>query len=73
VEHPLNGDWSEHISNLELAGFVRRDFTWDFKNSTSKLSQLRLRDNYAKFYLKYIQPHKQRITKLPQTAAGAAH
>lgn len=69
AQHPLNGDWSAHISNLELAGFIRRDYTWDLKNSPSKISQLRLRDNYAKFYLKYIEPQKQRINKLPQAAA----
>ena len=71
AKHPLNGDWSSHISNLELAGFIRRDYTWDLKNSPSKSSQLRLRDNYAKFYLKYIQPQKQRINKLSN--ANAPH
>ena len=27
------------------------------------LSRYRIRDNYARFYLKYIEPHKQQIIK----------
>ncbi len=65
VGHPLNGDWSDLVYDLELAGFIRRDFTWNFKGEASRLSQLRVSDNYAKFYLKYIEPQKQKIIKLP--------
>lgn len=68
-DHPLNGDWSAHLKNLELAGFIRRDYTWNFNDLPSKLSQLRLRDNYTKFYLKYIEPQKQKLIKLSRPAA----
>jgi hypothetical protein len=30
-----------------------------------------LRDNCTKFYLKYIEPQKQKLTKLPQSAAAS--
>ena len=68
LKHPMNGDWSDLISDLELAGFIRRDFSWHFKGAPSKLSQLRVSDNYAKFYLKYIEPQKQKIIKLPPSS-----
>lgn len=71
VDHPLNSDWSEILSDLELAGFVRRDFFWHFKGTPSKSSQLRVSDNYIKFYLKYIEPQKQKLTQLsPLSESG---
>jgi len=44
--------------------FISRDFTWHLKNGkSSKLSRYRLKDNYVRFYLKYIQPNKNKIEK----------
>lgn len=58
------GDFSEYLADLEMAGFVARDFTWHIQNGTSsKLSRYRLKDNYVRFYLKYIQPNKIKINK----------
>jgi hypothetical protein len=68
LNHPLNSDWTEIIKDLELAGFVRRDFSWHFNGAPSKSSQLRVSDNYVKFYLKYIEPQKQKQTSLPPSA-----
>lgn len=65
LNHPLNGDWSEKLNDLELAGFIRRDYTWNFNEATLKLSKLKVCDNYTRFYLKYIQPKKQRLIKYP--------
>jgi hypothetical protein len=65
IGHPLNGDWTAHLSNLELAGFLRRDYSWDFRGEASKTSILRVADNFARFYLKYVEPKKSRLTKLP--------
>ena len=34
---------------------IARDYTWDIKTGKeSKLSHFRLKDNYTRFYLKYI-------------------
>lgn len=56
--------FSEYLKNLIEAGFIASDFSWDLKNSkTSKLRKYRLSDNYLRFYLKYIEPNKQRILK----------
>jgi uncharacterized protein len=56
------GDISEYLSDLVLAGIVVRDYTWllDSEN-VSKLSKYRLKDNYVRFYLKYISPNLLRI------------
>ncbi len=53
---------SEYLNDLEKAGFVRRDYTWDIDTGCrSKLSKYRISDNYIRFYLKYIAPNKDRI------------
>lgn len=58
------GDFSEYLSDLTTAGFISRDYTWRLKDGkTSKLSRYRLKDNYVRFYLKYIQPNKTKIEK----------
>jgi AAA+ ATPase superfamily predicted ATPase len=58
------GDLSYYMKDLEMAGFVSRDFTWSIKTSKqSKFSVYRLKDNYVRFYLKYIEPNKQKIIK----------
>lgn len=58
------GDFSEYLTDLGMAGFISRDYTWHLKNGeTSKLSRYRLKDNYVRFYLKYIQPNKTKIEK----------
>jgi AAA+ ATPase superfamily predicted ATPase len=58
------GDFSEYLEDLRAAGFITRDFTWYLENGKeSKLSRYRLKDNYVRFYLKYIQPNKAKIEK----------
>lgn len=65
------GDLSEALDELTQAGFIARDYTWDFsKNKRSKISRYRLCDNYLRFYLKYIQPNRElievgKVRKLP--------
>lgn len=55
---------SEYMDDLVTAGFVSRDFTWHLKTGAdSKLSHYRLRDNYLRFYLKYIAPNKKKIER----------
>ena len=53
---------SEYMNDLEQGGFIQRDFTWNLKSRRkSKLSTYRLSDNYARFYLKYIEPRAEKI------------
>lgn len=62
IETHLNSTISEYFNELTLAGFLARDYTWDLKTGKpSKLSTFRLKDNYTRFYLKYILPHRHQI------------
>lgn len=68
IAHQLNieagGTLSEYLDDLLKAGFLTRDFSWRIEDGkTSKLSHFRLSDNYLRFYLKYILPHKDTIEK----------
>lgn len=59
-----NGHISDNLNELELAGFIMKD---DGINPASgkKCNQVkyRIRDNYTRFYLKYIEPKKNLIEK----------
>jgi len=58
-----SGTIIDYVEDLIACGFVRREHTWSIVNNgrESKLSKIRLSDNYLRFYLYYIQPHKARI------------
>lgn len=58
-----NSDLSDSIHVLELSGFLSRDFYFHPDGRVSKLSHLRVKDNYLRFYLKFIEPKKQHILK----------
>lgn len=57
-----NRTTTKYLDELMQAGFIARDYTWHIKTATvSKLSSYRIKDNYLRFYLKYILPNKDRI------------
>src|SRR6266849_6472757 len=59
-----HGRVSEYLRELELAGFVTRDHTWNLKNGTdARLSRFRLKDNYLRFYLKYVEKNLGKIDR----------
>ena len=54
----------EWLDDLVKSGFLNRDYTWNLRSSKeSKLSHYRIKDNYIRFYLKYILPNEGRINK----------
>lgn len=57
------GRLSEYLHELESAGFIARDYTWDIKSGldSPRLSKFRLKDNYLRFYLKYIEKNLTKI------------
>ena len=58
------GRLTEYLEELELAGFVKRDYTWNIHTgSDTKLSKYRLSDNYLRFYLKYIHKYRTKIQR----------
>ncbi|MES2615245.1 MAG: ATP-binding protein [Bdellovibrionota bacterium] len=59
-----HGRISEYLWELELAGFIRRDYTWNIKTGQdAELSRYRLSDNYLRFYLKYIEKNLTKINR----------
>ena len=60
----FHGRISEYLWELELAGFITRNHTWNIKlGQDSQLSQYRLSDNYIRFYLKYIERNISKINR----------
>lgn len=55
---------SEYLSDLEETQYIQRYRTWSLRDGkSSKLSLYRLKDNYIRFYLKYIEPNADAIEK----------
>ncbi|NGX60542.1 MAG: hypothetical protein K940chlam9_00002 [Chlamydiae bacterium] len=64
IEMEKGGTVSEYLEDLVETGYVARDFTWSLKSGKeSILSKFRLKDNYIRFYLKYIEPNLHQIEK----------
>jgi len=58
------GYLSKCLDDLALAGFIQEDCTWNLSTKEeSRLKKFRLKDNYLRFYLRYIEPNKDRISK----------
>lgn len=60
-----SGAISDYLEELVETGYLARDYTWHLKTGKlSKLSHYRLRDNYLRFYLRYIEPHAEVIKRV---------
>lgn len=58
------GLFDGYLEDLILSGFIARDYTWHLSTGQpAKLSHYRLKDNYIRFYLKYILTNKPKIDK----------
>lgn len=54
----------ECLEDLVKSGFLGRHYTWNIASAKeSNLSLYRIKDNYIRFYLKYIQTNKGKIEK----------
>lgn len=56
-----SGILSTYAKDLELAGYLREEPHFSVGHGEKKGSHFRLRDNYLRFYLKYIEPHRKAI------------
>lgn len=59
-----NGHLSEALEELELAGFVERDGGVNpATGREAKIARYRIRDNYTRFYLRFIEPYAAMIRR----------
>lgn len=64
LEVGKSGLVSEYLEDLILSGFISRDYSWHFRSKApSVICHYRLRDNYLRFYLKYIEKYLPEIEK----------
>lgn len=68
-----NNELSEALSVLEQSGFLSRDYIYLPEGKKTKISRYRLKDNYLRFYLKYIEPIKDKIHQLPRAIQSVHH
>lgn len=62
IKYSSGGALSNYLNELIVSGFLKKDHTWNLKGgSDSKLSKYRLRDNYLRFFLRYMSPKLSRI------------
>lgn len=62
IDYKSSGRFSLYLDNLVQSGFIVRDYKWNIsKEKKSKISRFRLKDNYLRFYLKYIEPNRDKI------------
>lgn len=54
----LSSSFLEYLENLEISGFISRDYSFSLSKEKSKNSIFRIKDNYLRFALKYIEPSK---------------
>ncbi len=55
---------SKYLKDLEETQYIQRFHAWSLVNGKqSKLCRYRLKDNYIRFYLKYIEPNADAIEK----------
>ena len=57
-----NGHFTEHLRELALAAFITADRGVNpATGKRSRIDRYRLKDCYTRFYLKYIEPHREEI------------
>lgn len=62
LERSKGGELSDQLNNLVEADFLSRNTLWNIETSREeRLGYYRVCDNYVRFYLKYIEPYKERI------------
>lgn len=72
--HSPSGTFSDYLEDLVNTGYLSRDYTWDIKTGKqSRISRYRLRDNYLRFYLRYIEPKRDIIRKTGSIAIPHWH
>lgn len=78
IAPPQFSDWGDVLETLGMqpsgnthlklitlmeCGFIARDYVWSGKTKSKKLTKFRLKDNYLRFYLRYIDDKNELIEK----------
>ncbi len=64
INYETGGPLTSYLNDLTTAGFLGKDYTWSFKTGKNRsIMRYRLRDNYLRFYLKFIDPNIAKINK----------
>jgi len=63
VKMPSNGIFLGYLRDLQESGFIARSENYNLVTGAAGLARYRISDNYLRFYLKYIEPFKEQITK----------
>lgn len=62
LQKEKSGHLSQYLQDLVLSGFIAADQTYSPKTAKqTRTVRYRLKDNYLRFYLKYIEPRKNQI------------
>jgi AAA+ ATPase superfamily predicted ATPase len=64
IHYGSSGQLSEYLEELVLAGYLGLEHTWSLKTGReSRHSRYRIRDNFLRFYLKYMAPNLNKIKR----------
>jgi AAA+ ATPase superfamily predicted ATPase len=64
IGYENSGQLSEYLEDLVLAGYLGREYTWSLSTGEeSRKSRFRIRDNFLRFYLKYMAPNLSKIER----------
>lgn len=64
IHYSNSGQLSEYLEELVQAGYLSREYTWSIKTGKeSRTSRYRIRDNFLRFYLKYMAPNRSKIER----------
>ncbi len=62
LKYASGGPLSEYLDDLIISGFLERDYLWSLQSGQDiRTSKYRIKDNYLRYYLKYILPNKRKI------------
>lgn len=64
IHYANSGKLSEYLEDLVLAGYLSKENTWSLKTGKeSRVKLYRIRDNFLRFYLKYMAPNLNKIER----------
>jgi AAA+ ATPase superfamily predicted ATPase len=64
LDEPRNGHLSDVLRELSEGGFISDDLGLNPETGAeARIARYRLRDNYTRFYLKYVEPNRRAIAR----------